>query len=139
MKRVELLRKRALRFLEDAKRALQDGFYDIAGFYAEQAIQLYSKALLLELAGYVPTTHDIRDVLGLISKALPENLKQSVRAFSRKYRRELAELVDIYTNARYGPRILTREEALIALEVAEKLLGLLNTVREKVREVERHQ
>ncbi len=128
--RVRLLRRRALRFLEDARRALQDGFY------AEQAAQLYAKALLLELAGYVPTTHDVRDILGLIGETLPEDLKQRLHAFSREHRHELAELTDIYTNARYGPRALTQEEATATLEVVEELLSLLDAVREEVRGVE---
>ena len=134
--RVRLLRRRALRFLDDARRALQDGFYDMAGFYAEQAAQLYAKALLLELAGYVPTTHDVRDILGLIGEALPEDLKQRLHAFSREHRHELAELTDIYTSARYGPRALTREEATATLKVVEELLSLLDAVREGVRGVE---
>jgi len=112
--RVRLLRRRALRFLEDARRALQDGFY------AEQAAQLYAKALLLELAG----------------ETLPEDLKQRLHAFSREHRHELAELTDIYTNARYGPRALTQEEATATLEVVEELLSLLDAVREEVRGVE---
>jgi len=134
--RVRLLRRRALRFLEDVRRALQDGFYDMAGFYAEQAAQLYAKALLLELASYVPTTHDVRDILVLIGEALPEDLKQSLHDFSREHRHELTELTDICTSARCGPRALTQEEATATLEVVEELLNLLDAVREGVRCVE---
>jgi HEPN domain-containing protein len=38
---IDLLKRRALSFLEAAKFSLQKGFYDLAAFNAEQAAQIY--------------------------------------------------------------------------------------------------
>lgn len=46
---VYVLKKKSQRFLEEAKNALSKGFYDLACFLAKQALQLYLKALLLEI------------------------------------------------------------------------------------------
>jgi len=59
---VEFLKERALQFLEMSKAAAERGFYEIALFHAELALQLYTKYLIYELGDF-PKTHFLRDLL----------------------------------------------------------------------------
>jgi HEPN domain-containing protein len=49
--KVQLLKRRAQRFLYDAKNDYKEGFYDLSAFHVEQALQLYIKAVIFELFG----------------------------------------------------------------------------------------
>ncbi|AAK42074.1 HEPN domain-containing protein [Saccharolobus solfataricus] len=71
--RVRLFKRRALRFLDEAKRDLNEGYYDIGSFHVEQALQLYIKAVIFELFGKEYEGHGIRELLGYLSKLLKEN------------------------------------------------------------------
>jgi len=55
----ELLKRRALSFLKNAKSSFEQGEYDIALFNMEQFIQLYSKYLLYRRIGDYPKTYSI--------------------------------------------------------------------------------
>ncbi len=57
-------------FLREATRLLNEGEYDIACFFAEQALQLRLEALLLRILGHVLRGHGVRELLGLLVKAL---------------------------------------------------------------------
>ncbi|PSN82465.1 hypothetical protein B9Q13_01005 [Candidatus Marsarchaeota G2 archaeon ECH_B_SAG-G16] len=46
-KRVERLKRRALRLLEDARADFEQGFYDLSCFHSEQALQLFVKGFTL--------------------------------------------------------------------------------------------
>ncbi len=46
---IEVLKNRSLRFLEEAKFALERKYYDVACFLAEQSLQLYLKSLATTL------------------------------------------------------------------------------------------
>jgi len=63
---VEFLKERALQFLEMSKAAAERGFYELALFHAEQALQLYTKYLIYKL-GDSPKT---RFPLDLLDKVL---------------------------------------------------------------------
>jgi HEPN domain-containing protein len=55
----ELLKKRALSFLRDAKFDLESGDYGLMLFHAEQFAQLYSKYLVYKRIGDFPKTHSL--------------------------------------------------------------------------------
>jgi Uncharacterized conserved protein related to C-terminal domain of eukaryotic chaperone, SACSIN len=60
---MEFLRERALQFLEMSKTAAERGFYELALFHAEQALQLYVKYLIHRRLSDFPKTHFLRDLL----------------------------------------------------------------------------
>ena len=59
---VEFLKERTLQFLEMSKAAAVRGFYELALFHAEQALQLYTKYLIYKFGDF-PKTHFLRDLL----------------------------------------------------------------------------
>jgi HEPN domain-containing protein len=119
-RRVTQLLRRAERFLDDAKRAMSDEYYDLAIFYAEQAAQLALKALILYTTGSYPEIHGLRMLLGEYYKATGD--EEAVEIVKR-LRRLLTMLERAYTEARYGSEEYSEEEAMDAVSVAEELLG----------------
>ena len=65
----ELLLERSRRFYETALMQISKGFYDLATFSLEQALQLFPKACLLELGLDYSRTHSVRRLLELVSEA----------------------------------------------------------------------
>ena len=47
----QILIKRAKDFLVEAEEAIQNNRFDLSSFFAEQAVQLYLKAVLLKIVG----------------------------------------------------------------------------------------
>ncbi|MEM0225858.1 MAG: HEPN domain-containing protein [Thermofilaceae archaeon] len=131
---VEILRRRSLLFRDYAAEALQRGHYDLAAFYAEQALQLRLKSLLLRILGYVPRIHSVRELLGLLYRALRElGREESASALSRfsEDRREaLRALDEAYTASRCLPKVYEAADA-------EKLLAAVGEAFELPDSVER--
>ena len=126
LRHVELLRRRARRFLSYAEEALRLGDYDLACFYADQAAQLAVKACLLRLTGHMPRVHGLRELLGAVSKHLSglgrEDLAGRVSAFTREHRLGLSRLEEAYVAGRYLAREFEREECV---RLARELLSLV--------------
>lgn len=64
-------------FIKEAERHLELGIYWLACFEAQQAAELYLKALILKLTATHPYTHDIAelfDVLKSLGVSVPEEL-----------------------------------------------------------------
>ena len=131
---VERLKRRARRFLAHAHTALRDGDFDIACFCAEQAAQPRLKALFLRMVGYVPRTHDVRELLGDLVSALKAlgrgELASHIATFSRDNRDVLRRLDEAYTGARYLPHEFDEEDARACVEVAEMLINMLNEIED---------
>ncbi len=79
----ELLKKRALAFLESAEVSLERGHYDLVLFNVEQSLQLYLKYLLYRRLGdfpissrYVPRTYDRE-----IAERVLEFAKKAIEVF----------------------------------------------------------
>jgi len=53
--------------------------------------------------------------------------------FVDEHRRALIDLEEAYTEARYGGTSYTRQDAARSMEVAKKLVGLLEEVRRGVK------
>ncbi len=133
---VEKLRHRAMVFLREAKRFLEEGEYDLACFSAEQAVQLYLKSVFLKLFGEAPRIHGVRELLGLLASRLrQEEFKEEaveIKEFTRENRYALSVLEDAYIDARYTIRGFTEEEAREALSVSLKLVELLEEIEKHV-------
>ena len=117
---VLLIRRRAARALRRAWRDIEESDYDGAAFDAEQAVQLYLKSLILELAGGMPRTHSVRRLLYILGELV--GARESVEEYVRGRRLELRALEDAYLNARYAPQEYTREEALDLVRLAEEVI-----------------
>jgi len=133
---VEVLRRRAVLFHEYAEEALSRGHFDLAVFHAEQALQLRLKSLLLRLMGYVPRTHGVRELFGMVSRFLVslgrDELGGLLDGFVDSNREALRMLGEAYTASRYLPRIYEYEDASEALRVVEDAFKLLERVEKDV-------
>ncbi len=133
----QLLRKRAKAMLEGAKWRYERGEYDLACFEAEQAAQLGLKALLHELLGRAPRTHSLTELLGVLRNLLVEaeldELVERVSNFVMEFRKDLWALEEAYYRGRYGFVEYDAEEAKRCIRIAEKLLKLLEEVRDEIR------
>lgn len=124
---VNLIRNRALRMLNSAKKNLTDGDYDIAAFMADQAAQLYLKSVILESTGEMPRTHAIRQLFTIIRavSAKPDD----VDMFVIRNRSLLIRLEDTYISSRYLPREYDEEEAEELVVFAEEVVKFVKHLR----------
>ncbi len=58
--------ERSRRFYESSSILAERGFYDLAVFCLEQSLQLYLKAVLLELGIDYPRSHSVRKLLEIL-------------------------------------------------------------------------
>ena len=75
------LLKRSRDFLETAEYQIGRGFYDLAAFSLEQALQLFLKARLLAEGIDYPRTHSVRALLEILSEVVAEDKKAVIRGF----------------------------------------------------------
>jgi len=133
---VNILKERSRLFYMYAREALERGHYDLALFYAEQAVQLRAKALILRAAGFMPRLHSVRELLGLLSKLLDSmnrsDLSQLLRRISEEYRDALRVLDEAYTASRYLPKTYEREDAEKAIRAVDAVLEALNRVEDSL-------
>ena len=65
-------------FLSEAERHVRTGYYWLACFEAQQAAELYLKALLVALTGTHPYTHDLVELMEVLEElgvSVPSELK----------------------------------------------------------------
>lgn len=115
----DLLRRRALSFLTDAKVDFERGDYDLVLFHVEQFIQLYSKYLLYRKIGDYPKSRLIVRLLRDLAKVygdgcLSEFLEDNLEA--------LYLLEEAYISSRYLPREYDAEIASRVLRLGERML-----------------
>ncbi|BDC18587.1 HEPN domain-containing protein [Acidianus sp. HS-5] len=135
--RVQRLKRRALRFLTDAKNDFNGGYYDTAVFHVEQALQLYIKAIIFELFGKEYEGHGIRELLGYLSKLLKENgyeePSRNVNEITRELREKLISIENAYIDSRYEDVDYYSDESKELIDVAEKLINFLEEVAKNVK------
>ena len=122
---VEVLRRRSLEFLEEARIALRRGSFDIACFLAEQALQLYLKSILLELVGDYPRTHSVRRLLGEVNRLLNSS---ELEEFIRVNRIRLSVLEDAYLMAKYFVKEYSREDAEDMIKLVKETINIIDKV-----------
>jgi HEPN domain-containing protein len=115
----ELLKRRALSFLRDARSDFENGDYDLTLFHVEQFIQLYSKYLLYKRLGDYPKTHGIvrllRDIVRVYNDCKLNN-------FINENLEILYLLEESYITSCYLPREYDEDIAVRALKLADKIL-----------------
>ena len=118
------LLKRSERFIETAEYQLNRGFYDLAVFSLEQALQLFLKAKLLANGVDYPRTHSVRALLETLMEVAQE-ARSSIKHILDTYLMDLGVLEDAYITSRYVMREFKREEverlARVVKEVLEDL------------------
>lgn len=119
------LLRRSKEFLNTAEYQTNQGFYDLAVFSLEQALQLFLKSKILAQGINYPRTHSVRELLEILSKISPENRKLTIKNILQKYLLELGMLEDAYITSRYIMRKFTKQET-------EKLT---KTVKEIIKNV----
>ena len=131
---VDKLKDRARAFLKEAISAEDP---DLAVFFAEQSIQLYIKAVHYELFGEMLRGLRLRELLAVLVKMLEKSgfndVANSVLDFVDRYRRMLILAEEAYTMSRYGEISYSIEEARNVVEVAKKLIELLDEVVKVVK------
>jgi HEPN domain-containing protein len=119
------LLRRSKEFLNTAEYQTNQGFYDLAVFSLEQALQLFLKSKILAQGINYPRTHSVRELLEILSKIAPENRKLSIKNILQKYLLELGMLEDAYITSRYIMRKFTKQET-------EKLTKAVKEIIENV-------
>ena len=114
---VEVLRRRAIEFLEAVRDDIRAGRYDLAAFYCEQATQLALKHSLAKELGYFPRTHDLRELIELAGK-----IKPSLQDLYEEFKFEFEVMLDAYVSARYLPRSYRRDVVEKLCSVAERVV-----------------
>jgi HEPN domain-containing protein len=105
------LLKRSSDFLATARYQVTEGFYDLAIFSLEQALELFLKAKVLEEGVDYPRTHSVRSLLEILSQLRPDSEKSAVKSILERYLMELGVLEDAYISSRYVVREFTKREA----------------------------
>ncbi len=116
--------ERSRRFYETALVQIDRGFYDLAAFSLEQALQLYLKALLLRLGVDYPRTHSVRRLLELIHQI---SGRQEVGELLRRLVLELALLEDAYVTSRYVPRDFSKEEVMRLKDAVDEVMRVVGS------------
>ncbi len=88
------LLKSAKNFFDTAKYQTDQGFYDLATFSLEQALELFLKAKVLSEGVDYQETHSVRQLLEMLSKLVAENKKPAVKEALEDYLLELGMLED---------------------------------------------
>lgn len=120
----DILRGRAFAFLQNAKRLLQEGVYDLSCFSSEQATQLYAKAALLKTIGDYPRTHSIVELLNSISEAKGRSVKRFLSSHLEKVRL----LESTYITSRYTATKFNKDDAERLILVAEQVFKLIDSL-----------
>jgi HEPN domain-containing protein len=119
---VELFLKRARNFLDGAKERFEKLDWDLTCFMAEQSVQLFLKATILEKGGEFPRTHSLRQLFSILSNLTGNR--------ELKYdRKSLLLLESAYLNSRYINFSYNKEDAEEILKIAEEVLDLVGHVR----------
>jgi len=119
---VEHLMKRSREFLETSEYQIRSGFYGLAVFSLEQALQLYLKSRILANGVEYPETRSVRSLLEMLSDLSMEDRKSAIRSLLDRYLLELDTLEDAYITSRYVMREFKREEAERLLDVVKRVM-----------------
>lgn len=118
----EYLLNRSKQFLDTAEYQIRKGFYSLAVFSLEQALQLFLKSEMLTSGGDYPRTHSVRTLLELLSDLASEEEKPTLKQILDNYLLELGMLEDAYITSRYVIREFRKEEAERLLSVVEEVI-----------------
>lgn len=119
------LLERSRRFLITAEMQIERGFYDLAIYSLEQALQLYLEACLLKLGVDYPRTHSVRRLLELIYRLTGS---EGIKRVLVDYAIELGVLEDAYITSRYIAREYSGGEARRVYQVVGEVMRVVGGV-----------
>ena len=119
------LLERSRRFLITAEMQIERGFYDLAIYSLEQALQLYLRACLLKLGVDYPRTHSVRRLLELIYRLTGS---EGIKGVLVDYAIELGVLEDAYITSRYIAREYSEGEARRVYQVVGEVMRVVGGV-----------
>ena len=93
--------EKSSRFLLDAERNMDEGFIDIGAFSANQSLEIYLKALLLNESGDYPHTRDVKILLRNMADLSNVDVKNKIELFLNEKSLVLSLLQDAYLTSRY--------------------------------------
>ena len=114
-------------FLEDARRHLNEGHYWLSCFMAQQAAELYLKALLVFMAGVHPFTHDLVELIESL-KELGLNVPEELYTYADA-------LTPHYTMARYPGRKPVRYDKGLAERCIKYAKEIIKWVEEQASKI----
>ena len=123
----ELLLERAKRYMHSAKRNFEEKLYDVSALEAEIATQLALKAIIAKCGFHIPRTHRIRQLISFIieNELLPKDLTKKLSELIMRYRSQFIVLERAREVSQYGATLIDNDEAEIALNIAKKLVSLI--------------
>ena len=119
LEEIDILRKRAIRFLENGIELLEKNILDIAAFNFQQFSELYLKYKLAEISGEYPKTHSIKRLLKELAKLT--STEKKIAEFVEENIDRISNLENAYITSRYIPVEFERKEVENMKEMAEKL------------------
>lgn len=122
----KFLLKRSRDFLETAEYQMSRGFYDLAAFSLEQALQLFLKAKVLAEGVEYPRTHSLRVLLEILSDLASENEKLKIKEALENYLLELGILEDAYITSRYIMREFTKQEVERLAKAVKEIMKIVS-------------
>lgn len=117
---IDAFKDKAVRFLEEAERDVNSGWYDFAIFHTEQALQLGLKAVITNYSGKYPFTHNLRELISLASEYFPE-----LKELRNRYHLEIDFLINAYTGSRYTSGPYSEASAKHLIEVVKEFLKVI--------------
>ena len=114
-----VLRERALYFLDVAKKDLENRRYDICLFHVEQSLQLLLKSYLIKTRGDFSWTTSLNDLFVLVKIPCLNRLKED-----KWYMISILE--GAYLGARYFAREYGEKEAKEAISFVEEAVKCIN-------------
>jgi HEPN domain-containing protein len=124
---IEILKKRALRFLENGIELLEKDVLDLAAFNFQQFSELYLKYKLVEISGEYPKTHSIKRLLRELAKLTSS--EEKVAKFIEENIDRISNLENAYITSRYIPVEFERKEVENMREIAESLKKFVDSIQ----------
>ncbi len=124
--------------MRSARLRVEWGDYDLACLDVGQSLQLYLKAVIMELFGLETRTHGILEHLAILRRELDKAGYTDLAILISDIVREKRSIIDLidesYIMARYAlePRYQP-EDAMRAINLAESIIEVLEKVRREVR------
>ncbi|MHA1911599.1 MAG: HEPN domain-containing protein [Candidatus Kariarchaeaceae archaeon] len=118
---VNLLLKRGKNFLEGAKQRFDCDDWDLTCFLAEQSVNLFLKAKILEFTGTTPKIHSLRQLISIVNTATEADINYE--------RNQLVFLEGAYLTSRYMNFIYEKEDEERAIIIAEELTSLVKNIK----------
>ena len=116
------LLKRSRGFLETAEYQIGRGFYDLAAFSLEQALQLFLEARLLAEGVEYPRAHSVGALLEILSEVVTEDKKAVIRGVLENFLMELSVLEDACITSRCVMRDFSLREAEKLLKAVKEIM-----------------